>query len=179
MATWAPARQHSPLGDNQLIPIALVTNEQISQLFDVYAVCQQGAGDPNVLLNNPCCINLQSAGTPVRCFHGIVQAISAEGAILGQAAVDQFQAYHPVPRTGPEGPDDLCRARQPAVPAAPHLTGTAVAGSVAFAAVRGDVARAIQDCTSSWKVGVISPRAGLAGCPLKPAEQPAPWTTNG
>ena len=30
---------------------------------------------------------------------------------------------------------------QPAVPPAPHLTGTAVAGSVALAAVRGDVAR--------------------------------------
>ena len=30
---------------------------------------------------------------------------------------------------------------QPAVPPAPHLSGTAVAGSVALAAVRGDVAR--------------------------------------
>lgn len=30
---------------------------------------------------------------------------------------------------------------QPVVPPAPHLTGTAVAGSVALAAVRGDVAR--------------------------------------
>jgi hypothetical protein len=30
---------------------------------------------------------------------------------------------------------------QPAVPPAPHLTGTAVAGSVALAAVRGDAAR--------------------------------------
>ncbi len=141
MATWAPARQHSPLGDDQLIPIALVANEQISQPSDVYAVCQQGVVDPNALLNQPCCITLQNAGTPVRCFHGIVQAISAEGAVRGQAVVDQFQAYHPVPRTGPEGPDDLCQARQPAVPPAPHLTGTAVAGSVALAAVRGDVAR--------------------------------------
>jgi hypothetical protein len=140
MATWAPARQHSPLGDDQLIPIALMANEQISQpfTFHVYAVCQQGLIDPNARLNQPCCITLQNAESPVRYFHGIVQAISA---VRGQAVVDQFQAYHLVPRTGPEGPDDLCQSRQPAVPPAPRLTGTTVAGSVALAAVRGDVAR--------------------------------------
>jgi type VI secretion system secreted protein VgrG len=100
MATWARQTalmtMSSPLGDDQLIPISLVANEQISQpfTFDVHAVCQQGVVDPNTLLNQPCCITLQNAGTPVRYFHGIVQAISAEGAVRGQAGVDQFQTYH-------------------------------------------------------------------------------------
>ncbi len=100
MATWARQTalmtMSSPLGDDQLIPISLVANEQISQpfTFDVHAVCQQGVVDANTLLNQPCCITLQNAGTPVRYFHGIVQAISAEGAVRGQAGVDQFQTYH-------------------------------------------------------------------------------------
>jgi hypothetical protein len=123
--------------------MALVANEQISQpfTFDVYAVCQQGVIDPSARLSQPCCITLQNAQSPVRYFHGIVQAISADGAVRGQAVADQFQAYHLVLRTGAEQPDDLCRARQPALPPTPHLTGTEVAGSVALAAVRGDVAR--------------------------------------
>jgi hypothetical protein len=37
--------------------------------------------------------------------------------------------------------ESLAPEGQPAVPPAPHLTGTAVAGSVAMAAVRGDVMR--------------------------------------
>ena len=113
MPTWARQTalmtMSSPLGDDQLIPISLVANEQISQpfTFDVHAVCQQGVVDPNTLLNRPCCITLQNAGTPVRYFHGIVQAISAEGAVRGQAGVDQFQTYHLVlvPRTLVPQPD--------------------------------------------------------------------------
>ena len=42
MATWAPARRHSPLGDDELIPVARVAIERIGRPFDVYAVCQQG-----------------------------------------------------------------------------------------------------------------------------------------
>jgi len=37
--------------------------------------------------------------------------------------------------------DSMAPKGQPAVPPAPHLTGTAVAGAVALAAVRGDVTR--------------------------------------
>ena len=37
--------------------------------------------------------------------------------------------------------DSMAPEGQPAVPPAPHLTGTAVAGAVALAAVRGDAAR--------------------------------------
>ncbi len=77
MATWAPARLHSPLGYDQLIPIALVANERISHPSDVYAVCRQGVVDPYARLNQPCCVTLQNAGSPVRCFRGIVQAIGA------------------------------------------------------------------------------------------------------
>jgi uncharacterized protein involved in type VI secretion and phage assembly len=98
MATWAPASQHSPLGDDQLIPIGLVANEQISQpfTFDVCAVCQQAVVDLNACLSQSCCITLQNAGSPVA---------------------------------------------QSAVPPAPNLTGTAVAGWVTLAAVRSDIAR--------------------------------------
>jgi hypothetical protein len=167
MATCAPARQHPPLGDDQLIPIALVANEPIGQPLDVYAVCQQGEVDPNTRPNQPCCITSQNVGSPVEYFHGIVQATSAETAVRGQAVVDQFQAYRLVPRTGPEVPDD--QSRQLPLPPARSL-------SWPYAATSRD---AMQDCTSSWKVGVISPRVGLAGCPLQPAERPSPWTTNG
>jgi hypothetical protein len=37
--------------------------------------------------------------------------------------------------------DSMAPEGQPAVPPAPHLTGTAVSGAVALSAVRGDVSR--------------------------------------
>lgn len=71
MATWPRATalmsMSSPPGTDQLIPISLDANEQISQPFssDVRAVSQRG----------------------------IVQAISAEGEVRGQG-LGQYQGYH-------------------------------------------------------------------------------------
>ena len=99
MATWSQStallRMSSPLGGDQLIPISLVANEQISQpfTFDVHVHCQQGVIDPDKLLYQPCCVTLQSNGVPIRYFHGIVQAISAEGSVRGQG-VGEHQIYH-------------------------------------------------------------------------------------
>ena len=85
----------SPLGDDQLIPISLSANEQISQTFtfDIRAVSQKGVIDPDTLLYQPCCITLQADEKPVRYFHGIAQSISAEGAVQGQDATD-YHIYH-------------------------------------------------------------------------------------
>jgi type VI secretion system secreted protein VgrG len=99
MATWSQStallRMSSPLGGDQLIPISLVANEQISQpfTFDVHVHCQQGVIDSDKLLYQPCCVTLQSNGVAIRYFHGIVQAISAEGSVRGQG-VGEHQIYH-------------------------------------------------------------------------------------
>lgn len=98
MATWSRASamltMTSALGPDALIPISLDAREAISEPFtyDVRAVCQQGQVDPDALLNRPACVALQASGTPVRYFHGIVQAVSTEGAARGQSA-GQFEAY--------------------------------------------------------------------------------------
>ena len=99
MAAWSPStallRMSSPLGGDQLIPISLVANEQISQpfTFDVHAICQLGVINTDDLLYQPCCVTLQSNGVPIRYFHGIVQTISAEGEVRGQGVGEQ-QMYH-------------------------------------------------------------------------------------
>ncbi|HUB15619.1 MAG TPA: type VI secretion system tip protein TssI/VgrG, partial [Acetobacteraceae bacterium] len=98
--TWSRANalmtMSSPLGTDVLIPISLAATEAISQpfQFDVTAVSQSGVVDPNSLLNQPACITLQVAGTPVRYFHGIVQSLSAEGTIRSDADAASFQVYH-------------------------------------------------------------------------------------
>lgn len=85
----------SPLGTDVLIPISLTAYEAISQpfRFDVVAVCQNGVIDPNSLLNNPVCVVLQAAGTPVRYFHGIVQTVTDEGPMRSDAAVAAYELY--------------------------------------------------------------------------------------
>ena len=85
----------SPLGDDVLIPIRLSAQEAISQpfQFDVVAVSQSGKIDPNSLLNNPACVVLQVAGTPVRYFHGIIRSVAAEGSIRSEGAIADFEVY--------------------------------------------------------------------------------------
>ena len=52
------------------------------------AVCQNGAIDPNSLLNNPACVILQDeTGSPVRYFHGIVRSVTDEGPVRSDPAV--------------------------------------------------------------------------------------------
>ncbi len=85
----------SPLGADALVPIALSAQEAISQPFHftVQAVCQSGVIDPDQLLNQAACVTLQSSGTPVRYFHGIVRSVTAEGAVRGTAGGDEYQLY--------------------------------------------------------------------------------------
>ena len=47
--------------------------------------------DPNSLLNNPACVMLQDAGTPVRYFHGIVRSVTDEGPVRSDSAVADFE----------------------------------------------------------------------------------------
>ena len=72
---------------------------------------------------------------------------------------------------------------QPAVPPAPHLTGTAVAGvSRVSRPCAGTLRGAMQDCTGFSKVGVISRRAVPAGCPPRQTGMQrgrTAWTTIG
>ncbi len=84
----------SPLGPDVLIPTRLSGPEGISQTFafDVQVVSQNGAIDPNKLLNQAACVTLQSTGVPIRSFHGIVQTISSNGTVRGQAN-DEYYAY--------------------------------------------------------------------------------------
>jgi type VI secretion system secreted protein VgrG len=72
----------SPLGPDVLLPVALSGHETISQpfTFQVRMVSARTTIDPDDMLNKPACVALQSGGTPVRYFHGIVQEFSAEGA---------------------------------------------------------------------------------------------------
>jgi type VI secretion system secreted protein VgrG len=119
MATWnrnnALMTMSSPLGDDQLIPVSLVANEQISQpfTFDVRAISQRGIIDADSLLYQPCCVTLQSDNRPLRRFHGIVQTIRAEGADRGQAA-GEHQVYRLllVPRLWFLGQTTDCRVYQ-------------------------------------------------------------------
>ncbi len=119
MATWSQSaallRMSSPLGEDALIPISLVANEQISQpfTFEVRAICQRGLIDSNSLLYQPCCLTLQSNGQAIRYFHGIAQSVSAEGEIRGQG-VAQFQVYRIVlvPRLWFHGQTTDCRVYQ-------------------------------------------------------------------
>src|ERR1700733_2706849 len=84
----------SPLAADVLIPTFLSAQEGINQtfVFDVHVVSQNGAVDPDKLLNQPVCVTLQSAGTPVRYFHGIVQTVSSHGMTRGQSA-DAYYVY--------------------------------------------------------------------------------------
>jgi type VI secretion system secreted protein VgrG len=99
MPTWvrdkALLAMTSPLGDDNLIPIALSAQEAISTpfQFSVHAVSQKGIIDPDELLDKPACVILQDAGSPVRYFHGIVQSVSAEGAVRGDANAADYQLY--------------------------------------------------------------------------------------
>ena len=97
MPAWTRANASmamtSPLGTDVLIPISLTAHEAISQpfQFEVVAICQNGVIDPNTLLNNPACVILQDAGTPVRYFHGIVRTVTDEGPVRTDSAVDTLQ----------------------------------------------------------------------------------------
>jgi type VI secretion system secreted protein VgrG len=84
----------SPLGADILIPTFLSAQEGISQtyFFDVHVVSQNGAVDPDKLLNQPVCVTLQASGTPVRYFQGIVQTVSSHGMARGQSA-DTYYVY--------------------------------------------------------------------------------------
>jgi type VI secretion system secreted protein VgrG len=98
MPTWTRAKaamtMTSPLGPDVLIPTSLSGQETVSQTFayDVKVVSQNGAIDPNKLLNQPACVTLQSNGVPIRTFHGIVQSVSSQGITRGQAN-DEYYAY--------------------------------------------------------------------------------------
>ncbi len=99
MPAWTRANASmamtSPLGTDVLIPISLTAHEAISQpfQFEVVAICQNGVIDPNTLLNNPACVILQDAGTPVRYFHGIVRTVTDEGPVRTDSAVDTYESY--------------------------------------------------------------------------------------
>ena len=98
MPTWTRANASltmtSPLGTDVLIPTFLSAQEGISQtyFFDVHVVSQNGAVDPDKLLNQAVCVTLQASGTPVRYFHGIVQTVSSHGTARGQSA-DTYYVY--------------------------------------------------------------------------------------
>ena len=99
MPAWSRATamltMTSPLGGDVLIPISLSANEGISETFefDVQAVSQNGTIDPNQLIDKTVCVTLQSNGSPLRYFNGIVQSVSSQGAVRGQSAADTFYAY--------------------------------------------------------------------------------------
>jgi len=99
MASWsrdkASLAMTSPLGEDNLIPIALTAHEAISQpfQFEIEAVSQKGVIKPDDLLNMAVCVILQGDGEPVRYFHGIVRSLSAEGAVRSDDAADDFQLY--------------------------------------------------------------------------------------
>ena len=98
MATWSRAKatltMTSPLGADVLIPTRLSGQEELSQTFayEVEVVSQKGVIDPDKLLHQVCCVSLQSAGAPLRQFHGIVQRISSHGSIRGSAN-DEYHVY--------------------------------------------------------------------------------------
>jgi type VI secretion system secreted protein VgrG len=98
MPTWTRAKASltmtSPLAADVLIPTFLSAQEGISQtyFFDIHVVSQNGAIDPDKLLNQPACLTLQSGGAPIRYFHGIVQTVSSLGNIRGQAS-DAYYVY--------------------------------------------------------------------------------------
>jgi type VI secretion system secreted protein VgrG len=98
MPTWSRAAatltMTSPLGADVLIPTVLSAQEGISQtfFFDVHVVSQNGAIDPDSLLNQPACVALQANGEPIRYFHGIVQSLSSHGGVRGQSS-DEYYAY--------------------------------------------------------------------------------------
>jgi type VI secretion system secreted protein VgrG len=99
MANWSRANAllavDSSLGTDALIPISMTVTESISQPFqcDILAACQTGKVDPNSMLNNPACAILQSAGTAVRYFNGIVRHVSAEGVARDPSTGDTYQIY--------------------------------------------------------------------------------------
>src|SRR5262245_34933725 len=99
MPTWTRASamltMTSPLGPDKLIPIALDTQEAMSQpfQFDVQVVSQTGVIDADKLPNQPACITLQSEGIPIRYFHGIVRSVAAEGPVRGASGAGDFQLY--------------------------------------------------------------------------------------
>jgi type VI secretion system secreted protein VgrG len=83
------------LGADALIPISFIAYEAISNPFnfEISAISQTGVLDPNKLLNLAVCVTLRDANGPVRCFHGIVHDIQANGVVRGKAAADVFQSY--------------------------------------------------------------------------------------
>ena len=84
----------SPLGEDGLIPISLSAREGLGQTFsiEVQAVSQNGAIDPDKLLNQSACVTLQASSVPVRRFHGIVRSVSSHGGTRG-AANDEYYIY--------------------------------------------------------------------------------------
>src|SRR3974390_3243334 len=120
MATWTRASalitMTSPLGDDVLIPISLSAQEAISQpfQFEIAAVCQTGVVDRDALLYQPACVTLQSMGTPVRYFHGIIRGVNAEGTVRGTtgAATQQVYSIVLVPRLWFLGQTLDCRVYQ-------------------------------------------------------------------
>lgn len=119
MPTWSRAKASltmtSPLGADVLIPTFVSAREVISQtyFFDVHVVSQNGAVDPDKLLNQAVCVTLQASGTPVRYFHGIVQTVSSHGVTRGQSA-DAYYVYRlvVVPRLWFLGQTVDCRVFQ-------------------------------------------------------------------
>ena len=121
MATWSRDKalltMTTPLGPDALIPSGLSAHEAISQpfRFEVEAFSQHGIINPDDLLYQPACVTLQNqegAGV-VRYFHGIVQAISAEGRTHQHRGSD-FQPYRLtlVPRLWFLGQTTDCRVYQ-------------------------------------------------------------------
>ena len=82
----------SLLGVDALIPTRLTAHEEISQpfSFEVEAVSQIGAVEPDTLLNQALCVILQASGKPVRYFHGVVQGLRSLGKTRGETAAEFF-----------------------------------------------------------------------------------------
>ena len=99
MAAWSRATASltmtSPAGADVLIPMSLHALEGLSQPFhfDVEVVSQNGAIDPNQLIDKAACVTLQSNGSPLRYFHGIVRSVASQGAVRGQSATDTYYGY--------------------------------------------------------------------------------------
>lgn len=99
MSDWSRANamlsMTSPLGGDELIPVSLSAQEEISQpfRFEIKAVSQKGVIKPDDLLNQAVCVTLQSEGSPVRYFHGIVRSVTDQGIVRGAGTAKDYELY--------------------------------------------------------------------------------------
>jgi type VI secretion system secreted protein VgrG len=96
MSDWAPANamlsMMSPLGVDELIPVSLSAQEEISQPFhfEIKAVSQKVVIKPDDLLNQAACVTRQGEGSPVRYVEGIVRSVTDQGIVRGAGRAQDY-----------------------------------------------------------------------------------------